>query len=110
MPPDPILGLLCFVGLLLYGAIGGVLGTVAVRFLGDSERDLKSRNSYTRGIAGKGGDEDGWIGFGFVAALWPAALGLALGLAIIVGVLFVVFALPVIITRQIGIYSANVLR
>lgn len=98
MPPDPILGLLSFVGLLVYGAVGGVVGTMTVRLF---EGAPTNRGTYTlmRGLAGvQGGDTDGLIGFGFAAALWPIVVALAIVASVCAG--------PVLVAHRVGRYIA----
>lgn len=95
--PDPILGLLSFVGLAVYSVIGGVVGTAVIHVCGDC--GYRGRDAYMKGLAGRnGGDADAWIGFGFAAALWPVAVAL--------GAICGVFAGPVWVAHKVGRYVA----
>ena len=101
MPPDPILGLLCFVGLAVYSVIGGAVGTFAVNTLG--EIGYRGRENYMKALAGTNDrahdDQVGvWIGFGFAAILWPAVVA--------VTIVSCIFAGPVWLAHKVGRYTA----
>lgn len=75
MPPDAVLALLCLIGLIPYAAIGGVVGALAMRLL-DLDVKKSTAYGYVRGLAGdiNHGNNDAWIGFFFMALVWPAVL------------------------------------
>lgn len=103
MPPDPILALLSFAGLMVYGVIGGVVGIATVRLF-DPKVGSERNCSYIRGIAGEPGmDTDAWIGFTFAAALWPAVIALGIAGGAIAGVAI----LPIWSCRRVGKYLAR---
>lgn len=52
MPPDPVLGLLSFLGLTLYAIIGAAVGTLTIKAIKPSSYDIKPV-------------------FGLSAGLWP---------------------------------------
>lgn len=104
--PDPILGLLSFVGLLAYGAIGGVVGSAAVRILGTKDADTSFRgygsHRHLRAIAGlNGADDEAWVGFSCAAVFWPVTVALGFVGALCYG--------PYWLALKCGQYSANAL-
>ncbi len=121
--PDPILGLVCLVGLFAYSAVGAVVGALTVRVF---DSDLKiDRGGYVRGIAGwKGmrtatermyggeyqrefyGDNDGWIYFTIAAVFWPAVLAGGIAVAVSAASLFATLVGPVFVAKKIGRYLA----
>lgn len=104
MPPDPVLALLAFLGLLLYALLGGVVGTMTVRLF---DSDVKRGSyGYIRGLADQGGDPDAWIGFWFAAVLWPLVIGV--GIPLLIGGVGAVAVLcgPVWIMHRVGRYVA----
>ena len=94
MPPDPILALLSFAGLLVYGAIGGVVGASVLR--------LTSPKRY---FAYLGGDRhydypgEVWAAFISSALLWPGIVAAAIPV--------VVLALPFLVAKTVGGYVAK---
>ena len=101
MPPDPILALLSLVGLFVYGGVGAIVGTLTLRVF-DGWDGNTGNSSYLRGIAKKGGDEDGWVGFGFASTLWPVVLSIG----IVVAACMAVAIGPVWCSVRIGTYVA----
>jgi len=91
--PIPVLALLSFVGLVVYGMVGAVVGAVTVRALG-GKPDMRQLaddlfNSPDFGV------------FGWAATLWPAWLAM-----VAIGGLF---AVPVWCAGKVGSYVAGAL-
>lgn len=118
MPPDPILGLLAFVGVLTYVMVGVIVGVLTVRIVGENpERMKKLSNWDTKQYPREPGQEAGamspvWAVV-WLTALWPAWLGLLVaagsvvaGGAVVYGVGWVLGWSPVWLIKHIGAYIA----
>lgn len=92
MPPDPILALLCAVGLLAYAGVGGVVGALSVNLFGGDVGDLVGWNRDRQSF-------NAVDGFMFAAVFWPITLVVVLcyGLAVC----------PAFIAKRVGRYVAG---
>lgn len=97
MPPDPILALLCFIGLTIYMMIGVTIGTVSCRAFGYHKGEKAWYDS-------NGSETFCEAPITFSALLWPAWLGIVAAGASI----FAVFAGPVWLCGRVHDYVAAI--
>lgn len=94
MPPDPILGLLAFVGLCVYSVIGGAVGATALRIISP-----KVYHKHLAGVKKYGYSGEVHLTFWPFVILWPAAVALLAPAAILMG--------PAWISRKVGVWTAK---
>src|ERR1039458_1846535 len=94
MPPDPILALLCFVGLFVYAVIGGVVGAFGLRVLSPSTYHayLAGRRSYSY-------TGEVWASLAAIAFFWPLVVTLSLPVLLLLG--------PWMITKRVAMYTSK---
>jgi hypothetical protein len=101
MPPIPILVLLSFIGLILYGTIGYIAMFFVFKYVNPDRQYYKRQ---MRALAGRPhGDSDVFQAFVPAVAIWPALVTIALW----VGTVVALAAGPIWVTRKIGAYVGN---
>lgn len=122
MPPDPVIALIAFVGLILYAVVGSLTAVGWMRLIAGKEitrqndfYHLHHREPRFNGDnSAKMAESRAWNHFAALAIFWPftlagglagalAAVGVCAALAPIV----LVCAVPILIGKQIGKYVAQ---